>query len=92
MVDLFRLLHDYVFFRSLRRKRVCLVVDDVRHAYGFGVHNTLRCLLQLASFSGAVMDLLLLATTEATMHMGGSGGVVEALARLLAAWRNAARR
>ena len=30
------------------------------------------------------MDLLLWATTRATVHMGGSGGVAEAVARLLA--------
>ena len=31
----------------------------------------------------AVVGVLLLATTKATMHVGGSGGVGEALARLL---------
>ena len=82
MVDLLRVLHDYVWFRFFRRKRVRLVVDDVRHAYGSVVHTALRCLLRLAGFP--VIDLLLLATTEATVHMGGAGGVSEAPARLLA--------
>ena len=84
VVDLLCVLHDYVWFRFLRRKRVCLVVDDVCHAYGSVVHDTLRCLLRLAGFLEVVIDLLLLATTEATVHMGGSGGVTEAVARLLA--------
>ena len=84
VVDLLRVLHDYVWFRFLRWKRVCLVVDNVRHAYGSVVHDTLRCLLRLAGFPEVVIDLLQLATTEATVHMGGSGGVTEALARLLA--------
>ena len=84
IVDLLRVLHDYVWFRFLRRKRVCLVMDDFRHAYGSVVHDTLRCLLRLASFPEVVIDLLLLATTEATFHMGESGGVAEALAPLLA--------
>ena len=84
VVDLLRVLHDYVWFRFFRRKRVCPVVDDVRHAYGSAVHTALRCLLRLAGFPEAVIDLLLLATTEATLHMGGSGVVSEALAHLLA--------
>ena len=84
VVDLLRVLHAYIWFCFLRRKRVCLVVDDVRHVYGSVVHDTLRCLLRLAGFLEVVIDLLLLATTEATVHMGGSGGVTEALARLLA--------
>ena len=63
---------------------MCFVVDDFWHAYGSIVHDTLRCLLRLAGFPEVVVDLLLLATTEATLHMGGSGGVAEALARLLA--------
>ena len=61
-----------------------MVLDDVRHAYGSVVHDTLRCLLRLAGFPMAVVDMLLLATTEAPAQMGGSGGVTEALARLLA--------
>ena len=84
VANLLRVLHDYVWFRFFRRKRLCLVVDDVRHAYGSIVHDTLRCLLRLAGFPGVVVDLLLLATTEATVHMRGSGGITEALARLLA--------
>ena len=60
------------------------MVDDVRHAYLSVVHDTLRCLLRLAGVLQVVMDLLLLATTKAIVHMGGSGGVTEALARLLA--------
>ena len=84
VADLLRVLHDNVWFRFLRRNRVCLVVDDVRHAYGYVVHDILRCLLRLAGFLEIIINLLLLATTEATVHMGGSGGVAEALARLLA--------
>ena len=48
------------------------------------MHDTLQCLLRLAGFRATVVDMLLLATTEATVHMGGSGGVSEALARLFA--------
>ena len=77
------MLHDYIWFRFLRRQHVCLLVDDVRHVYGSVVHDTLRWLWRLAGFPDAVVELLLLATTEATVHMGGSGGVPEALARLL---------
>ena len=84
VVDLLRVLHDCVWFRFSHRKCVCLVVGDVRHAYGSVVHTALRCLLRLTRFPAAVINLLLLATTEATVHMGGSGGVIEALARLLA--------
>ena len=83
VVGLLRVLHDYIWFRSFRRQRVCLVVDDVRHAYRSAVHDTLRWLLRLAGFPDAVVELLLLATTEATVHMGGSSGVTEALALLL---------
>ena len=75
VANLIRGLHDYVWFRFLRCKRVCLVVDDVRHAYGFVVYDTLRCLLRVAGFPQVVLDLLLLATTKATVHMDGSGGV-----------------
>ena len=46
------------------------------------VHDTLKVLLQLAGFPDAIVDLLLLATISATV--GGSGGVCEALAGLLA--------
>ena len=74
----------YIWFRFFRRRRVCLVVDGVRHAYGSVVHDTLRWLLRLAGFPDAVVELLLLATTEATVHMVGSSGVTKALARLLA--------
>ena len=63
---------------------MCLVVDNVRHVYGSVVHDTVRWLLRLAGFLDAVVELLLLATTKATVHMGGSGGVTEALACLLA--------
>ena len=78
------MLHDYIWFSFVRRRCVCLVVDDVRHAYGSVVHDTLQCLIRLAGFPTAVVDVLLLATTEAIVHMGGSRGVSEALARLLA--------
>ena len=61
-----------------------LVVDDLRRAYWSVVHTALRCLLLLAGFPEAVIDLLLLATAEGTVHMRGFGGVSEALARLLA--------
>ena len=84
VADLLRVLHDYIWFSFFRRRRVCLVVDDVQHVYGSVVHDTLRCLLRLAGFPAAVVDMLVLATTEAIVHMGGSGGVNEALARLLA--------
>ena len=52
VANLLRVLHDYVWFRFFRRKYVCLVVDDVRHAYRSVVHDTLRWLLRLAGFSG----------------------------------------
>ena len=74
------MLHNYMWFRFFRRQRVCLVVDDVRHAYWSVVHDTLRWLLRLAGFPNEVVELLLLATA----HIGGSSGVTEALARLLA--------
>ena len=60
------------------------MVDDVPRAYGSVVHNTLRRLSRLAGFLEVVVDLLLLATTEATVHMAGSTGIAEAPARLLA--------
>ena len=82
VVDLLRVLHDYFWFCFFRSKR--LVVDDVRHAYGSVVHDTLQCLLRLGGFPELVINLLLLASTEATVRMGVSGGVTEALARLLA--------
>ena len=50
VADLLRVLHDYFWFRFHRRKCVCLVVDDVRHAHGSVVHDTLRWLLRLAGF------------------------------------------
>ena len=52
IVDLLHVPHDYVSFRLLRRKRVCLVVDDIRHAYGCVVHDTLRCFFTNGRFSG----------------------------------------
>ena len=61
-----------------------MVVDDVLHAYRSFVHKVLRLLLQQPGFLDAVVDLLLLATTSATVHMGGYGGVCQAPARLLA--------
>ena len=84
VADLLRVLHDYIWFRFFLRRRVCLVVDDVRHAYGSVVHDTLRWLLKLAGFADVVVELLLLATTEATVQMGGSSGVTKALPRLVA--------
>ena len=84
VADLLRVLHDYIWFGFFRQRCVCLVVDDVRRVYGSVVHDTLQCLLRLVGFPAAVVDMLLLATTEATVHMGGSRGVSEALARLLA--------
>ena len=83
VADLLRVVHDYMWFHFFRRL-VCLVVDNVRHTYGSVVHDTLRWLLRLAGFPEEIVELLLLATTEATVHMGGSAGVAEALARLLA--------
>ena len=59
-------------------------VDDMRHTYGSVVDDTLKHVLQIAGLPDAIVDLLLLATTNATVHMGGSSGVCEALARLLA--------
>ena len=47
------------------------------------MHDTLHCLLRLACFPAAVVGMLLLATIEPTVHMGGLGGVSEPLARLL---------
>ena len=61
-----------------------MVVDDIRHAYGSVVHTTLACLLCLAGFPGSVIQLIVLATTAATIHMGGPEGVRETVARLLA--------
>ena len=84
VADLLRVLHNYIWFSFFRRRCVCLVIDDVRHAYGSLVHDTLHCLLRLAGFPTAVVDMILLATSEAPVHMGGSGGVSEALTRLLA--------
>ena len=48
------------------------------------MHDTLTFMLRLAHFPDAIVHLLLLATTNATMHMGRCGRVGEALARLLA--------
>ena len=48
------------------------------------MHDVLRYLLQCAALPATVIELLLLATTKATVHMGGHEGVTEALAPLLA--------
>ena len=34
VADLLRVLHDYMWFSFFRWRRECMVVDDVRHAYG----------------------------------------------------------
>ena len=51
---LLRVLHDYLCSRFFRRRCVCLVVDDVRHAYGSVVHDASRCVLRLAGFPEVV--------------------------------------
>ena len=84
VADLFRVLHDNIWFSFFCRRCVCMVVDDVRHAYGSVVHDALQCMLRLAGFPTAAIEMLLVATTEANVHMGGFGVVSEALARLLA--------
>ena len=65
-----------------------MVGDDVRHVYTSVVHDTLHFPLRLARFLATVVDMLVLATTETTVHMG-------VLARLLQGcrlgWRRVAR-
>ena len=78
------MLQDYVWVRFLRGKCSFLVVDYVWHADGLVVQDTLRYWLRLSGILDIVNDLLALATTKATIHMDGSGGVTEALACLLA--------
>ena len=77
VADLLSVLHEYIWFCFFRRQRVCLVVDDVGHAYGSVVRDTRRWLWRLAGFPDAIVELLLLATTEATIHMGSSKGVLQ---------------
>ena len=72
VADLLRVLHNYIWFNFFRRRRVCLVVDDVRHAYGSVVYDRLQCLVRLVGFPTVVVEMLFLATTEATVHIGGS--------------------
>ena len=59
-------------------------VDAVRYEYGSVVHDTLRFLLQLAGIPRAIVGLVLMTTTIATVHKGGYAAVYEALAGLLA--------
>ena len=68
VVDLPCALHDYLCFRYQRQRRIYMVVDDVRQTYGSVVHDTLQFLLPLVGFPDAVVNLLLLATTNATVH------------------------
>ena len=79
VVDLLGALHDFIWFRCFRRQHISMVVDYMRNAYTSLVHDTLMFLLQLARFSDAIVDILLLAN----VRMGGCGGVCGALVFLL---------
>ena len=48
------------------------------------MHDVLRYLLRPAGLPATVTELLLLATIEVTVHMGGHNGVTKALAPLIA--------
>ena len=80
--DVLRVFSGDIGFAFFPRCRRCMVVNDLRHACGSVVDDTLQCLLLLVGFSATVVEMLLLATTEATVHMAGPRGVSEALAWL----------
>ena len=43
-VDLLRVPNDHIWFRWQSSKLAIIVVDDIRHAYGLVVHQTLQAI------------------------------------------------
>ena len=84
VADLLRAPHDCIWFGCHKWRRIFMVVEDARHAYGPVVHHIVRFLLQQVGSFDVVIDILLLATGGATVHIGGFEGVCQAVLRLLA--------
>ena len=83
-IDTLPVIHDHIFDRWFADLLVCMVFDDVRHAFGSVQHDILAAILCLLNFPSHLIDILMNAATGATLHMGGKNGIIEALAKFRA--------
>ena len=83
-LDMLRVIHDHILDRWFADLLVCMVFDDVRHAFGSVQQNTVEAILRLFHFPPHLISILVNAATGATLHMGGKNGITEALAKFRA--------
>ena len=83
-IDTVRVVHDFILDRLFADLLVCLVLDDVRHVFGSVQHEKLKSILHLLCFPPHLIDILMHAATGVTVHMGGFGGIAQAMAKFRA--------
>ena len=71
VVDLLRIVFDWIQQRWWSGVWAFLLLDDVVHAFGSVNHDTLRSSLLSAGVHPSLTDLLLYAVQHLTLHMGG---------------------
>ena len=80
-IDTLRVIHDQILDRWFADLLVCMVFDDVRHAFGSVQHDTLEAILRLLTFPPHLISIVMNAATGATLHMGVKNGIMEAVAK-----------
>ena len=83
-IDTLRVIHDHILDRWFADLLVCMVFDDVRHAFGSVQHDTLEAILRLLHFPPYLISILMNASTGATLHMCGKNGITAAVAKFRA--------
>ena len=78
-IDTLRVIHDHILDRWFVDLLVCMVFDDVTHAFGSVQHHTLEGILRLLHFPSHLIYILMNAATGATLHMGGKNGIAKGL-------------
>ena len=74
VVDLLRVVFDWIRQRWWSGLWAFLLLDDVVHAFGFVSHDTLRSSLLFAGVHSTLTDLILYVVQHLTLHMGGIRG------------------
>ena len=83
-IDTLQVIHNHILDRWFAHLLVCMVFDDLRHAFGSVQHDTLEAILRLLHFPPHLISILMNAAIGATLHMGGKNGIFEALAKFRA--------
>ena len=81
VVDVLRVVHDWLLSRWAQGLSAWLILDDVIHAFGSLAHDTVQAALLAVGVDPSAASLLVYATRAMLLHMGGYQGVEEAFAR-----------